>query len=110
MNLDSKEENTNEGKVEQGMNKNGCTTGLKVAKLHVPLAPWHLEQQPRRQQYEQHHRNENWTPIRHFPHLLCVSDVVCEIQGKERLTHAGYRGSLAYLYKRRYLGFLFSCM
>ena len=33
--LDSKQENADETKVEEGMNENGGTTGLKVAKLNA---------------------------------------------------------------------------
>lgn len=36
MNIDNNEEDGDESKVEKGVNKNSCTTGLEVTKLETP--------------------------------------------------------------------------
>lgn len=47
VNLDSQQEDANESKVKKGMNQYGCSTRLKVAKLHAPMSPRHLKEQAR---------------------------------------------------------------
>lgn len=54
------------------MNQYGNSTCLEVAKLYKSVFPWYLNQQPRREQYEEHHRDKHWPPIRHL-HLLAFS-------------------------------------
>jgi hypothetical protein len=45
VNLNGEQEDAKETKVEEGMDEYGCPTGLKAAKLHAAVAPWHLEKQ-----------------------------------------------------------------
>jgi len=56
-----------------GMNQNCNPTSAHVAKLNNPKPCWKLEQQTRRQEYEQSHCHNNWSPIStHFPLLFTL--------------------------------------
>lgn len=43
MNFDSDKEDAKERKVEQGMNHDGSTAGVEVAKLNASMASWYLK-------------------------------------------------------------------
>ncbi|CAA0813129.1 Protein of unknown function (DUF 3339 [Striga hermonthica] len=45
---------------------NGNSTRLKVPELNDSVPARNLNQQARRQQYEQYHRHKNWAPVGHL--------------------------------------------
>lgn len=45
MNSNSNEEDGDEAKEDDGVDKNRNSTGLEVAKLHNPVPPWKLKEQ-----------------------------------------------------------------
>ncbi|KAK3036425.1 hypothetical protein RJ639_030024 [Escallonia herrerae] len=59
------------------MNQNGNPTGAEVAELDASAVTRHLKQQPWRQQYEQHHRYEHRSPIRHRFTSLEEERMIC---------------------------------
>ncbi|KAK8516740.1 hypothetical protein V6N12_049458 [Hibiscus sabdariffa] len=59
------QKHTNEPKIQQRVDEDGSTTGLKVAELDASMVAGNLEQQPRRQQHEKNQRHKNRTPIQH---------------------------------------------
>lgn len=65
MNAYGDEEDGDETKEDNGVDKYRQSTGLHVPKLHHPVPPRQLKQQPRTQQHEQHHRYHHRSPIRH---------------------------------------------
>ena len=67
MNTNGEQEDGNEGKVDDGMDKYGDTTRLKVTELDEPVLPRHLEEKTRRQEYEEQQRYEHRSPVRHLP-------------------------------------------
>ena len=76
----SHQEDTNESKVEDGVNQYRHSTCLKVAKLYHLAFTRNLDQQPWSQENEEHHRHKNWPPISHdllllffLLSLLCLS-------------------------------------
>ncbi|WOK96629.1 hypothetical protein Cni_G05336 [Canna indica] len=63
---DREDEDGGEGEEDDGVDEDGDAAGLQRAELHqLPLAG-DLEQQPRRQQHEEHHRYEHRPPVRHM--------------------------------------------
>ncbi|CAL5370281.1 unnamed protein product [Camellia sinensis] len=55
-----------EGEEEKSVKGYGLTVSLHAPKLHMSVVSRYLEQQSRRQQHEQHHPYQYWSPIRHF--------------------------------------------
>nr|DAD34218.1 TPA_asm: hypothetical protein HUJ06_004858 [Nelumbo nucifera] len=55
------------------MHQNGYTTCLHVSELYYSVPSRQLEQHPRRQQHEQHHRYNHRTPICHSLSLQYLS-------------------------------------
>ncbi|KAL4347322.1 hypothetical protein GQ457_17G000740 [Hibiscus cannabinus] len=47
MNLNRQQEDTNEAEIEQRVDQNRSTAGLKVAELDAPMVAGNLEEQPR---------------------------------------------------------------
>lgn len=66
MNSDRKQENGNEGEVDDGMDKYGDTAGVEVGELDHPALARQLEDEPRGQQDEEDDRNEHGRPVRHL--------------------------------------------
>ncbi|CAA7404680.1 unnamed protein product [Spirodela intermedia] len=64
---DRQQEDGNEGEVDDCVDHDRQSAGLKVAELHELALPRQLDQQPRRQQDEEHHRDEHRSPVRHLP-------------------------------------------
>lgn len=52
------------------MNQYGNSTRLEVAEFYEPVLSWDLNQQPRSEQYEEHHGHEYRSPIRHLLPLV----------------------------------------
>ncbi|KAL6294237.1 hypothetical protein ACE6H2_002379 [Prunus campanulata] len=89
MDLDGQQEDANESKVEEGVNHDGCTTCLKVPKLHAAMAPRQLEKQTWRQQHKQNHCHEHRAPIRHpltHTHTLSLSLSLCVLLEQRKLS------------------------
>ncbi|KAI3515929.1 hypothetical protein L1887_14835 [Cichorium endivia] len=55
MDLNGKQKEADEAEVEQRMQEDGSSTGLKTTKLHAVPVPRQLKQQPWREQYKEHH-------------------------------------------------------
>ena len=53
MDANSQDENGENHKVNDGMNHNGLPIGVEAAKFYKMIVSRNLEQQPRRQKYEQ---------------------------------------------------------
>lgn len=54
------------------MNQYGNRTCLEAAEFYKSVLSWYLNEQPRREHDEEHHRNEHRPPIRHL-RLLSLS-------------------------------------
>lgn len=67
MNTDCNKENGDEAKEDDGVDKDGSTTGLHVRKLHNSAFGRQLEQQPWRQQHKKQCGYYYRPPIRHVP-------------------------------------------
>lgn len=67
MNTDSNKENGDEAEENDGVDKDGSTTGLHVRKRRYSAIGRQLEQQPWRQQHKQHRGYHNRPPVRHVP-------------------------------------------
>ncbi|KAK3020559.1 hypothetical protein RJ639_046909 [Escallonia herrerae] len=63
---DGNEEDGDEAKVDDGVDKDRNPARLHITELHHSPLPRNLIQQPWRQQHEQHHRHHHRPPIRHF--------------------------------------------
>lgn len=61
------DEEGDEGKVDDGVDKDGHGAGVEVAELHKMVASGELEEQTRREEDEQHHSDHNGAPVRHPP-------------------------------------------
>jgi|UniRef100_A0A804N195 hypothetical protein len=70
---DGDEEDGGEGEEEDGVDEDGDGAGLEVAELDDPALARHLEQQARRQQDEEHQRDEHRRPVLHLRALLIIS-------------------------------------
>lgn len=65
MDAEGEDEDCDEGEVDDGVDEYGEAAGLEVAELHHPALPGDLEQQPRRQEDEEHQPDEHRAPVRH---------------------------------------------
>lgn len=65
MNSNSNEEDGDEAKEDDGVDKNRNSTGLEVAKLHNPVPPWKLKEQTWTQQQKQNYSYHYRTPVCH---------------------------------------------
>lgn len=79
------EEDGNEAKEDDGVNKNGNPTCLHIMKLHHSFIPRQLKQQPWTQHHKQHHRYHHRPPIRHciFFHTLFTTEIESYIETTE---------------------------
>jgi hypothetical protein len=71
---DGDEDDGGEGEEEDGVDEDGERAGMEVAELDDPALAGQLEEQARRQQDEQHQRDEHRPPILHLrlPRLFSV--------------------------------------
>ena len=54
-----------EGEVDDGVDDDGHGAGVQVAELDEVVPPGELDEQPRREQHEQHHRDHHRPPVWH---------------------------------------------
>ncbi|KAI8030417.1 hypothetical protein LOK49_LG01G04216 [Camellia lanceoleosa] len=66
MEMEGEDNDGVEGEEEKSVKGYGLTVSLHAPKLHMSVVSRYLEQQTRRQQHEQHHPYQYWSPIRHF--------------------------------------------
>jgi hypothetical protein len=73
---DGDEEDGGEGEEEDGVDEDGERAGMEVAELDDPALAGQLEEQARRQQDEQHQRDEHRPPVLHLrlPLLFSARD------------------------------------
>uniref|UniRef100_A0A8R7PJ80 Uncharacterized protein n=1 Tax=Triticum urartu TaxID=4572 RepID=A0A8R7PJ80_TRIUA len=62
---DGEGEDGDEGEVDDGVEEHGDAAGLLVAELQEPVLAGDLEEQPRREEHEEHQRDEHRGPVRH---------------------------------------------
>lgn len=55
------------GEEDEGVDEDGLAVGAEAAEVDVAVRPRDLEQQPRRQQDEQHHPDHHRAPVSHLP-------------------------------------------
>ena len=79
MHPDGDEEDSGEGEEEDGVDEDGDGAGLEVAELNDPALARHLEQQARRQQDEEHQRDEHRRPVLHLGSLPCDLPLVLNL-------------------------------
>jgi hypothetical protein len=63
---DGDEKDRCEAEEDDGVDDDGHGAGVRVAKLDGPALAWDLEEEARRQQDEQHQRDEHAGPVLHF--------------------------------------------
>jgi hypothetical protein len=74
---DGDEEDGDEREVEDGVDEDGDAAGVHGAEAHDAAVRGQLEQQPRREQHEQHRRDNHGAPVRHPSELACRRCVLC---------------------------------
>lgn len=65
MHSDDDDEEGDEAEVDDGMDEDGDGAGVEVAELDHAVAAGELEEQPRREEHEQHHRDHHGAPVGH---------------------------------------------
>uniref|UniRef100_A0A804PUS5 Uncharacterized protein n=1 Tax=Zea mays TaxID=4577 RepID=A0A804PUS5_MAIZE len=63
---DDDDEEGDEREVDDGVDDDGDGAGLQVAELHQVVAAGELDEQPRREQHEQHQPDHHGAPVRHL--------------------------------------------
>lgn len=66
MHSDDDDEEGDEREVDDGVDDDGDGAGLQVAELHQVVAAGELDEQPRREQHEQHQPDHHGAPVRHL--------------------------------------------
>jgi hypothetical protein len=68
---DDDDEEGDDGEVDDRVDEDGHGAGLEVAELDEVVASGELDEQPRREEHEQHHCDHDRAPVRHPPTLSC---------------------------------------
>lgn len=96
MHSDDDDEEGDEREVDDGVDEDGDGAGLQVAELHQVVAAGELDEQPRREQHEQHQPNHHGAPVRHLARstMNCLPTywsfwLVRGVAGDRRKTKAG---------------------
>ena len=69
MDVEGEDEDGDEGEVDDGVDEYREAAGLEVAELDHPALAGDLEEQPRREEDEEHEPDEHRRPVRHVPQL-----------------------------------------
>lgn len=75
MDSDNDDEEGDEGEVDDGVDEDGDGAGLQVAELDDVVAAGELDEQPRREEHEQHQADHHGAPVRHPACLQCRQKV-----------------------------------
>ncbi|CAM8883544.1 unnamed protein product [Rhodiola kirilowii] len=81
MDADDDEEDGDESKVYDGVDENGGAAGPHVAELYHSSTRRDLEQQTWRQKHEQHHRDQDRSPIGHLKNPNLKAEAVSKWTG-----------------------------
>jgi len=63
---DDDDEDGDKREVDDGVDEDGDGAGLQVAELDEVVAAGELDQQPRREEHEQHQPDHHGAPVRHL--------------------------------------------
>lgn len=63
---DDNSEQRKQPEKNKGVHQNRSAASPEVAEVYGPMVAGKLKQEPRRQQHEQNHPNEDRSPVRHF--------------------------------------------
>ncbi|KAE8819804.1 hypothetical protein D1007_02478 [Hordeum vulgare] len=74
LDADGEEQDGDEREVDDGVDDYGDAAGLEAAELHDPALAGDLEQQPRREEDEEHQPHEHRGPVRHVLATYLLSD------------------------------------
>lgn len=70
MHSDDDDEDGDEREEDDGVDEDGDGAGVQVAEVDEVAAAGELEQQPRREEHEQHHCDHHRAPVRHPASIL----------------------------------------
>lgn len=81
---DGEDEDGGEAEEDDGVDEDGHTAGLQVTELHHPALGRKLEQQPRREQHEEHHSHKHRPPVCHLTELQAAAKQTDRVAAEER--------------------------